>query len=552
MRDRSAAASGKPLSSKRRDPFWILWISTLVALGAGLMGSLALGMGCKKSSRAKGEAAAQSAPILMDVERYKVPLHDDDLALGGDAPKVTIVVFSNYACDPCRRLWQVMQNLVEDYGDQIRVVHRSVAISGYQGNDLAVEAAYAAAAQGKFWEMHRRLFDFAQDLSMPMLREHAKAIGLDLKRFDEDMQTGAHTARRLQDKRGQELLGVIAGPASFVNGVLVLGFRPEKQWHGILKMEMKRARELLQEGAKPDELYKTMQEGARRGPIRLDPALRAKLPAKKARGDSDGSNKDEAGANKPAPIQSPDPKQRYALDAQGAYGWGSPEAPVWVVEFNDVECPFGKKANREVFSQLRQTYGDKLRWVTRHMPLPSHPRASGAARAAWAAAQQGAFWPFHQALMGQKPSEAERRPKGSAQAAAKPGGGAKDLKSAPKLSAEALSGPLGRRRFEAIAQELGLDLPRFRRDFESPASKAAVDRDLALSDTLGLSATPSLFINGRYISGLWQVQTYTKLIDEELALAKKTQADQNIPPKGFHPWRMSTAIPPEKFPNAKP
>ena len=214
----------------------------------------------------------------------------------------------------------------------------------------------------------------------------------------------------------------------------------------------------------------------------------------------------------PLTIQAPDPDRRYIVTSGDEMGIGPESAPVQVVEFTDFQCPFCRKANAEAFHELRATYGDKLRWVVRHFPLPIHPSAHGAARAAWAAGQQNAFWAFHQALFEAK-------------------------------------GSLGRRMFEDIAETLKLDVEQFRRDFESPKSKAAVDRDQEFARKLGVSGTPALFINGRFLSGALSTPTYTRLVEEELAAAEKAKSE-GISNDKFVEFRLKDAIPESGFPNS--
>ena len=93
------------------------------------------------------------------MQRYRVPLMPDDYAKGGETPLVTVVMFTDYACPPCGKTWEVMNNLLEDYGDDLRVVYRAYTVPGFGRGEQAAEAAFSAGAQGKFWEMHARLFE---------------------------------------------------------------------------------------------------------------------------------------------------------------------------------------------------------------------------------------------------------------------------------------------------------------------------------------------------------------------------------------------------------
>lgn len=460
-----------------------------------------LSLGCRSSGSGE-QRKAESTKKIQPLVRYRVPLHQDELSLGPKQAKVTIVVFSNYACTPCRRTWEVMRHLHEVYGDKLRVIHRSVSIKGYAANETAVDAALAANAQGKFWEMHWRLFAHAQDLSRPVLKAHARELGLDLKKFDEDMDTGAFTARRLRDQRAQEFLGVSAGPISFVNGVLVVGYRSEQAWHELVDHELAVARRELKEGVKPGEMYAHLQRTAIDGPIRLGSATQKNLPKAKPKAKAPGQD---------IPQKNPDPSLRYQVRGNLEHGVGPKDAPVLVVEFTDFQCPYCKAAHNERFGELRNLYKGKLRWESRNLPLPIHPSAPGAARAAWAAGKQGKYWAYHEGLM----SSGSR---------------------------------LGQRRFAAIAQELGLDLERFKSDQSSREAKEAIKHDEAFAMSLGVNATPSIFVNGRFLPGLRSLATYKSLIDDELA---KVQAS-GLSGRAYRDQVFAKARKSGEFPNPWP
>lgn len=477
--------------------------SQLVAwsVAASLLGASAAG--CRKSQPEQSQPKKEPSLRVETLPRYKVPLHDDEIALGPKQAPVTLVIFSNYACYPCHRNWLAMKHLREKYGDKIRVVHRSVNIPGYLANDQAVDAALAAHAQGKFWEMHWRLFKHAKDLSRPVLLAHAKALGLDMARFEEDFDTGAFTARRLRDQRAQELLGISAGPMTFVNGALVVGFQPMETWHEIVDQELALTERRIRDGALAANLYKELQESAMSGPIRLEGSSSSvELPKPKPKPKLPGQDK---------PLKAPDAARRYAVRAKDAQGSGPEDAPVVVVEFTDFQCPYCREAHEQRFEALRKSYGKKLRWESRQLPLPIHPSAKGASQAAWAAGQQGKFWPYHNALL-------------------------------------ASGSRLGLRRFLAIAKDLGLDLEKFRRDQNSPEAKAAVVHDIAFAAALGVNSTPTVFINGRYLPGLRSMATYKGMIDKELAAAKAS----GVSSKEFYAKRMADALGVESFPNPWP
>ncbi len=155
------------------------------------------------------------------------------------------------------------------------------------------------------------------------------------------------------------------------------------------------------------------------------------------------------------------------IDNSHAPRRGPADAKVVVTEFSDFECPFCRRAviPRE---KLQQHYGFALYY--RFFPLKlAHPNAEGAARAAWAAQQQNKFWEMHDLMFANSEGL--------------------DWDSVKKLAVKA-----------------GVDMKKFLADFESPASKAAVDADVKAGDEAGLDGTPTFYVNGRKAETLAQVQ----------------------------------------------
>jgi len=144
---------------------------------------------------------------------------------------------------------------------------------------------------------------------------------------------------------------------------------------------------------------------------------------------------------------------------------GSATAPLTMVEFTDYQCPYCRRFQAEVWPQLRRDYVDtgKLRFIVRDLPLAFHAGAMPAAQAAHCAAEQGKFWPMHDALLA----------KGS------------------DLSVKGL---------EQHARALGLDVQRFDNCVAARKYAAAIERNSAQADALGLRGTPA-FVVGRVRDG---------------------------------------------------
>lgn len=161
---------------------------------------------------------------------------------------------------------------------------------------------------------------------------------------------------------------------------------------------------------------------------------------------------------------------------------GPAGAPITIVEFGDFQCPFCRAAEGTV-KQMLQQYDGKVRLVYMDFPLSFHSHAMDAARAGRCAEDQGKFWQYHDALF------ADQR----------------------KLSPTDL---------KATAAKLGLDAKRFNACFDDDKHAAGIKADIAQGRSLGVSGTPTFFINGRALEGALPPAQFSQIINEELARAK--------------------------------
>jgi protein-disulfide isomerase len=112
----------------------------------------------------------------------------------------------------------VLDKTAEDRKDQLRFVYKFFPLPGHPHADPAARAAYAAQLQGKFWEMHQKLFSNGEHLEQSDLEAYARDVGLDLARFKLDMQSKAATDKITADKKLADALGVKGTPTIFING----------------------------------------------------------------------------------------------------------------------------------------------------------------------------------------------------------------------------------------------------------------------------------------------------------------------------------------------
>lgn len=154
---------------------------------------------------------------------------------------------------------------------------------------------------------------------------------------------------------------------------------------------------------------------------------------------------------------------------------GAKAQNIVLMEFSDFQCPYCAKAH-QTLKQFMAKNQDKVTLVYKHLPLTQiHAEAMPAAKAAWAAGQQGKFWEFQDALFSQQ---------------------------------EKLAEPL----YVATAKSLNLDLKKFDEDRKSKTAESAIQKDVAMAESLGISGTPFLIMNGQPVSGGAQVAELEALL----------------------------------------
>ena len=162
---------------------------------------------------------------------------------------------------------------------------------------------------------------------------------------------------------------------------------------------------------------------------------------------------------------------------------GPASAPVTLVEFSDFQCPFCQRV-APTLKQVKEKYGDKVRVVWKDFPLTQiHPQAFKAGEAAHCAADQGKFWEYHDQLFAN-------------QQALQPN----DLKK--------------------HAADLGLDATAFATCLDTSKYGERVRDGVAEGSRLGVNSTPTIYVNGRVLSGAQPFETFVSVIDEELSKAK--------------------------------
>jgi protein-disulfide isomerase len=182
-----------------------------------------------------------------------------------------------------------------------------------------------------------------------------------------------------------------------------------------------------------------------------------------------------------APAATQEPQYvRYDISTEGYPSIGPDDAPITVVEFSDFQCPFCKRFHDETYQALLDAYPGQIRFVYRNLPLTSiHPDAFPAAVASLCAEEQNAYWEYHNKLFS--------------------------------------STTLGTDTYLQYANELNLNIEEFTACLDSGKFDDFIQQDMDFAFNLGVSSTPTFFINGLAIVGAQPLSSFQNIIDKELA-----------------------------------
>ncbi len=180
--------------------------------------------------------------VKVMLEPYRVPVELGDAPVRGSATAaVTILEFSDFQCPYCVRSRPTVAKIRETYGDKVRWAFRHFPLGFHDKAEKAGEAAACAGDQGKFWEMHDRLWASTEKLAVPDLKQHAVALGLDAAKFDQCLDSGQHAGLVARDEETGQGYGVSGTPAFFVNGRPLVGAQPFEAFQQVIDDELARA-----------------------------------------------------------------------------------------------------------------------------------------------------------------------------------------------------------------------------------------------------------------------------------------------------------------------
>jgi protein-disulfide isomerase len=396
---------------------------------------------------AKGQQKPKADDEEEDTAVWKVPVQADDPVRGPKDALVTVIIFSDYQCPFCKRVEDTLKQVSETYKDDVRFVWKDNPLPFHpraKPSATLARVAYQKKGDKGFWEAHDALFESNPKLEDSDLQAIADKLGIgwdsvkaaiDGNKFADKIDADVEQASDFQ-ARGT--------PHFFINGVRLSGAQPFDKFKAAIDAQLTKAKAVVQKGVPKAKVYEEIIKEGKEPP-----------PPEK---------KEVAAPDATCPVKGP------------------ASAKVTVQIFSDFQCPFCKKVE-PTLAELEKEYGNKVKFVWRHMPLPFHqdaPLAAEAAQEAFAQKGNAGFWKFHdKAFDGQENG-------------------------------------IKRDRLEAIAQEIGLDMDKFKAALDSHKHKAKIDADSKVGSDGGVSGTPAFVINGYFVSGAQPAPAFKKVINRAL------------------------------------
>ncbi|MCB9594953.1 MAG: thioredoxin domain-containing protein [Sandaracinaceae bacterium] len=421
---------------------------------------------------APAPGAANNAPADGETVRLRAEVPEGAPQRGPSDALVTIVMWSDYQCPFCSRVEPTLARLVQEHGNNLRVVWRDNPLPFHQNAGPAAQAAREAYDQGgneKFWAMHDLLFENQGSLERADLERYAGQLNLNMAQFRAALDNNEHQAAIQADLAAATALGARGTPNFFINGVNLRGAQPYEAFDQAVRAELANAQRMVQAGTPRAQVYASLMRNARTSPP-PEPAA----PAADAR---------------PAQPQ-PDPAAIYRVPVGESPVKGPANALVTIVAFSEFQCPFCARVE-PTLTQIQERFGNDVRFVFKHNPLPFHQNAMPAAEAAVEVQTQlgdEAFWTYHDTLFEHQQE-------------------------------------LSRENLEQWAQALPrINMARFRAALDGHTHQARIQADQDLARSLGASGTPSFFINGRNLRGAQPFPAFEAVINEEMARARQQLA----------------------------
>ena len=187
-----------------------------------------------KAAPAMPQAAPAAPAVAANIDIAGAPVK------GPKNAPVTIVAFSDFQCPFCSRVVPTLKEIEKQYEGKVKVAWKNQPLPFHNNARPAANAAMAANEQGKFWEMHDKLFANQGALDRQSLEKYGQEIGLDMGKFKAALDSNKFDAQITKDSNEGTALGANGTPTFFINGRQLVGAQPIEQFKTIIDEELKK------------------------------------------------------------------------------------------------------------------------------------------------------------------------------------------------------------------------------------------------------------------------------------------------------------------------
>ena len=184
---------------------------------------------------------AEPAPPPSDSKDLMAFLIDDDEIKGDSNAPVTIVEWGDFECPFCARFYSQTLSLIDNNyikTGKVKLVYRDFPFSFHANAQKSAEAAECAGEQGKYWEMHDKLFESGISGGVNSFKQYAKEMGLSSAEFDDCLDSGKMEQEVKKDMQDGSAAGITGTPGFIINGVLVSGAQPYDAFKQVIESEL--------------------------------------------------------------------------------------------------------------------------------------------------------------------------------------------------------------------------------------------------------------------------------------------------------------------------
>jgi protein-disulfide isomerase len=179
-------------------------------------------------------AVAAAPPAKVDLSIGDSP------AKGPSSAPVTLIAFSDFQCPFCSRAVPVLKQIETEYKGKVRMAFKNLPLPFHNNAQGAAEAGLAANEQGKFWEMHDKMFANQQQLDRPSLEKYAQELGLNMAKFKAALDSGKFKKKVEDDAKLGNSVGASGTPTFFINGKILVGAQPFDKFKEAIDAELKK------------------------------------------------------------------------------------------------------------------------------------------------------------------------------------------------------------------------------------------------------------------------------------------------------------------------